>query len=134
MSLYAYQFVSRTMENPHNLPDSSNLVLNLCLLRRFPTTDSVTRHVMGSKDCWMRDRKSLASKNTTRHGHGHCVLSQIHSTGVTRIPQSGQGVPLTCATLWCCTTCRTEWFADRKHSSAEDTLCTVPRTHRLSFI
>jgi len=62
MFLYAYQFVSRTVANPHNLPDSSNLVLNFCLLRRFPTADSATRHVIGWIDCRIISRDQNAGR------------------------------------------------------------------------
>jgi hypothetical protein len=92
MSLYSYQFVSRTMVNRHTLPDSSNFVLNFCLLRRFPTADSVTRHVIGSKDWRMSDRKSLASK-ITRHDMDTVIVSCHRSTRlVTRIPSGFGGL------------------------------------------
>jgi len=77
------------------------------------------------------------SRDCTRHDTDTAIVSCHRSTRlVTRTPQCGQAVslPYVLVTLWCCTICRMEWFADRKHTSAEDTLCNVPRTHRLSFI
>jgi hypothetical protein len=100
---------ARSVGNPHNLPKTSNLVLNLCLNPEPPSYSAISyRGLCNPSRNRLEELLNERSKvldhlnDTTLRGHGHCVLSQTHLTGATRIPQIGLGCLSRTVTLRCC--------------------------------
>jgi hypothetical protein len=92
---------ARSARNPHNVPKTSNLVLNLGLNPEPPSYSAISYRGLCNPsrnrlEGLLNERSKVLDQlnDTTWRGHGHCVLSQTHLTGATRIPQFGLGVPL----------------------------------------